>query len=148
MGAVIGTGFGLINGYISGDRGDALLVDAVAGGLTGGLAGLTNGLSLAEGIGARAVVSAGIEGYRQLANDAVEGCIKDTGYHGLLFAGAGSIIGDGFAGFVGSALQESFATATHTVVVSSEGVEAAISNTLAGVTAIPVAIEDYMKSHR
>lgn len=105
IGGVIGTGFGLITGYISGDRGSQLLEDAVAGGATGLLIGLTDGLSLAAspglavagkaGIGA--VIGSGLEATRQLSN---YGCITSYGDIGL--AGALGSIG---AGAGSSALQ-------------------------------------------
>lgn len=49
-GAVIGLSVGFINGYISGDRGMALLEGSGAGDAAGGLIGLTDGLSLLEGV--------------------------------------------------------------------------------------------------
>ncbi len=147
VGTVVGAGFGLVSGYISGDRGDSLLVDTVAGGLTGGLAGLTNGLSLLQGIGARAVIATGVEGYRQLANDAVAGCVKDTDYRALGAAGAGSIIGDGIAIPFSTGLGEAFGEFNHTVALESETVTAGLGNFIAGIVALPVAIADYIKDH-
>jgi RHS repeat-associated protein len=101
IGGVIGTGFGLISGYISGDRGSQLLEDAIAGGSTGLLIGLTDGLSLAAtpglavagkaGIGA--VIGSGMEAVRQISN---YGCITSytdvgvAGGVGAVGAGAGS----------------------------------------------------------
>jgi hypothetical protein len=147
IGTVLGGGFGLVTGYLSGDRGEALLVDVGAGALTGGLAGLTNGLSLLEGIGTRAVVSAGIEGYRQLANDAVTGCVKDANVKALVLAGAGSAVGDGIAIPFSTGLGEAFGAFNHTVALESETVTAALGSSIAGVVSLPAAVADYIRSH-
>jgi hypothetical protein len=69
IGALAGTGYGIVNGIIAGDSRDELIADAIAGASQGGLITLTDGLSLLQG----AVVNAGIESYRQIANSAVTG---------------------------------------------------------------------------
>lgn len=106
VGAGIGGAWGLVNGYIAGDRGSKLWVDFTAGAATGGLAGLTNGFSLAETIVARSMISAGIESYRQLANSAISGCVN-INQSDIALAGVTSIFGDlaGEAAAAGAALR-------------------------------------------
>lgn len=147
VGSAVGAGFGLLTGYLSGDRGEALLIDAAAGGLTGGLAGLTNGLSLLEGIGTRALISTGVEGYRQLANDVVTDCVKDTNFAALGLAGAGSIVGDGIAIPFSTGLGEAFGALNHTVSLESETITAGLGGSIAGVVSLPAAIAEYIRAH-
>lgn len=73
IGGGLGAAYGAINGYLAGDRGWELAADIAAGGGSGALIGLTNGLSLVQG----AIVNAGIESYRQLAVSAISGCQKE-----------------------------------------------------------------------
>ncbi len=93
VGGAIGAIWGGINGYLEGDRGSTLLIDALSGAATGGLAGLTNGLSLTEGLAGRAVLSSIFEADRQVANGAIRGCIKINKTQ-IALAGVASIFGD------------------------------------------------------
>lgn len=144
IGGVIGTGFGLITGYISGDRGSQLFEDAIAGGSSGLLIGLTDGLSLAAspaialagkaGIGA--VIGSGLEATRQLSN---YGCISsytDIGVAGGLgalsagtgvsaFEAAGAEPLEGAASYITAALSGTTAGAVQTQVAANEAAEAA-----------------------
>lgn len=90
IGGLIGGGWGAINGYISGDRGWQLAADIGAGAGTGALAGLTNGASLIELAATRAVVSAGIESTRQIANGLMSPC-HEVNIHGWGIAFAGDV---------------------------------------------------------
>jgi hypothetical protein len=148
VGAALGVGWGVLSGYIAGDRGwGELTADGLAGGLTGSLAGLTNGASLLGGLAARAGASAGIEGLRQVANDAISGCIKDTDYHAILFAAAGSLAGDGIGKFAGSAASESWGAINHTLEEPIELVESFVGGNLLGLSSLPTAIADYIRHH-
>lgn len=155
VGAALGVGWGVLSGYIAGDRGwGELTADGLAGGLTGSLAGLTNGasllggeVSLLGGLAARAGASAGIEGLRQVANDAISGCIQDTNYHAILFAGAGSLVGDGIGKFAGSAASESWGAINHTLEEPVELVETFVGGNLLGLSSLPTAIVDYIRHH-
>jgi uncharacterized protein RhaS with RHS repeats len=113
IGGVIGGIWGGVNGYISGDRGAQLALDIAAGAGTGALAGLTNGASLIELAATRAVVSAGIESTRQIANGLMSPC-HEVNIHGwgIAFAGIGSLVGDGIgAAAGGTVIGENGATA-------------------------------------
>lgn len=95
IGGFIGYGWGVVNGYIAGDRGAELwLTDGAAGATAGGLIGLTDGMSLVPGILARAGATAEIELARQVINGAADGCI-DINWADVGFAAAGSVVGDG-----------------------------------------------------
>lgn len=89
IGAGIGGAFGLVQGIIAGHTGWELAADVGAGALTGGVAGLTNGMSLLVGIPLRAATGAAIEAGKQKL---VDGCVHD--YVGIGLAGAGSLLGD------------------------------------------------------
>ena len=93
VGAVVGGIWGLANGYLSGDRGSALFNDTVAGAATGGLAGLTDGLSLVEGMSLRAGISMSMEAYREGVNGMEKGCVNFSG-RDIGFAGLSSVFGD------------------------------------------------------
>jgi RHS repeat-associated protein len=95
IGVGVGYAFGIINGYLAGDRGAQLwLTDGASGALAGGLIGLTDGMSLWPGIVARAGASAEIEFARQTINGAADGCIN-INWRDVGFAAAGSGVGDG-----------------------------------------------------
>ena len=125
-GAAIGLGVGLINGYISGDRGMALLEDSGAGAAAGGLIGLTDGLSLLEGVGARAAISVSAEALREEVNN---GCLNTSN---LAYAAAASTAGD----FAGNFTSESGAItaegATHQEMEPSKYLESAVSSATSG----------------
>jgi RHS repeat-associated protein len=93
VGALLGGAWGFASGYLSGDRGSALLNDSVVGFAAGGLAGLTDGLSLIEGMSARAGISMGLEAYREGVNGLESGCVKFNGGD-IAFAGLSSVLGD------------------------------------------------------
>ena len=148
VGAGIGGTWGLVNGLIAGDTGWELAADLGAGVATGGLAGLTNGLPLLDGIAARSVLSAGIEAYRQLARDAVTGCAR-SGISDIVFAGAGSVIGDGIGSFSAAAASEQVGNALHMYVEPSEFTATVVSGILGGSVAAPVsAIEGAERRHQ
>jgi hypothetical protein len=67
--------------------------DFFAGAASGDLIGLTNGLSLLQTVAADAVINAGIESYRQLANSAITGCQKED-LRGIVVAAATSVLRD------------------------------------------------------
>lgn len=147
VGAGIGGTWGLVNGILAGDRGWELAADVGAGVATGGLAGLTNGLSLLDGIAARSVLSAGIEAYRQLAQDAITGCARSN-IADIVFAGGGSVVGDGIGSFSAAAASEQLGSALHMYVDPSEFTTTVVSGIVGGSVAAPVfAIEGAEKRH-
>jgi RHS repeat-associated protein len=93
IGAVVGGGYGLINGWIAGDSNAELITDVLAGAASGGIIGLTDGLSLIEGIGGGAIANAEIEALRQFDNSILTHCDK-MDVKGIAFAGVTSIFGD------------------------------------------------------
>ena len=106
VGGLIGGGlWGLATGLINGDSGGNLWRDIGSGAVVGGLAGLTDGLSLLGEGGAaaawigytgRAVASGGVEALRQFAN---EGCVTNWG--DVAIAAASSGLGDAAGDFGG-----------------------------------------------
>jgi hypothetical protein len=115
IGALAGTGYGIVNGIIAGDSRNELIADAIAGAAQRGLIGLTDGLSLLQG----AVVSAGIESCRQIANSAVTGCDKfDKG--GAAFAAGGSLLGDLVGGASSLNRAEGASAANHAIFLPEE----------------------------
>jgi hypothetical protein len=148
VGAAVGAGWGVFSGYVAGDRDwGSLTADGLAGGLTGSLAGLTSGASLIPGLLARAGASAGIEGLRQVANDAISGCVKEANYNALLFAAAGSLVGDGIGQFAGSAATESWGVFSHAIEASDEVIENFVGSNLSGLSSLPTSIVDYIRQH-
>jgi RHS repeat-associated protein len=148
VGIAIGAIWGIANGYIEGDRGwGELTADGLAGGLTGGLAGLTNGGSVLAGLLAKSAASAGIEGLRQVANDAISGCVKETNYKKMLFAAAGSIVGDGIGKFAGAAASESWGAFNHTAEEPVELVERLVGGNLEGLTDLSLSIAEFIRHH-
>jgi uncharacterized protein RhaS with RHS repeats len=121
--AVIGAGagllYGLANGVIAGDSRNELIADAIAGAASGGLIGLTDGLSLIGGIGFGAVTNAGIESYRQIANSAITGCDKFD-KRGVAFAAAGSVFGDLVGGASSLIRAEGASVANHAIFLPEE----------------------------
>ncbi|GLQ45760.1 hypothetical protein GCM10007862_08110 [Dyella lipolytica] len=107
IGAGVGGAFGLINGYLSGDRDfNSLMEDTGTGALVGLVGGLTNGVSFAAGFAGeaswgavaggvvgRALFAGGVEGFRQTVNN---GCVTDNKDLWLagLFSGLGDFVGD------------------------------------------------------
>jgi hypothetical protein len=103
IGAGVGALWGGINGYLSGDMGGALALDIAAGAGTGALAGLTNGVSLLEvagGVATRAIISAGIESYRQMGIAALDPC-KGTSGKNIALAAGFSVFGDAAGAIAG-----------------------------------------------
>jgi RHS repeat-associated protein len=121
--AVIGAGagllYGLANGVIAGDSRNELIADAIAGAASGGLIGLTDGLSLIGGIGFGAVTNAGIESYRQIANSAITGCDKFD-KRGVAFAAAGSVFGDLVGGASSLIRAEGASVVNHAIFLPEE----------------------------
>ena len=115
-----------------------MIADAIAGAASGGLIGLTDGLSLIEGIGFGAVTNAGIESYRQIANSAITGCDKfDKG--GVAFAAAGSVFGD-LAGGASSLIRaEGASVANHAIFLPEayDSLAKFISLNVAGIATTP-----------
>jgi RHS repeat-associated protein len=140
VGAGIGAAWGLVRGALAGDTGWQLVTDAGAGAATGGLAGLTDGLSLIEGTAADSVLSSGIEAYRQLINGAMHGCLQTNGAE-IAFAGAGSVLGD-LSGFLAGSAPDGLVQALH----YDPGVDGMIQTLVGGnvsgaVSAAPSAIQ-------
>lgn len=104
-----------MNGIIAGDSRNELIADAIAGAAQGGLIGLTDGLSLLQG----AVVAAGIESYRQIANSAVTGCDKFD-KRGVDFAAGGSLFGDLLGGASSLIRAEGASVANHAIFLPEE----------------------------
>jgi hypothetical protein len=111
IGGGLGAAYGVLNGYLAGDRGAELAVDIVAGAGSGALIGLTNGLSLVEG----AIVNAGIESYRQLAISAISGCQKEDARY-IVAAGGLSVLGDLAGGAAAAVKAEIDTGALHMIV--------------------------------
>jgi hypothetical protein len=136
--AVIGAGagllYGLANGVIAGDSRNELIADAIAGAASGGLIGLTDGLSLIGGIGFGAVT----ESYRQIANSAITGCDKFD-KRGVAFAAAGSAFGDLVGGASSLIRAEGASVANHAIFVPEEYDNLAkfISLNVGGIATIP-----------
>jgi RHS repeat-associated protein len=99
IGVGIGGLYGLAQGLIAGHGGWELLADAGSGALAGGLAGLTNGMSLWIGVPLRAGIGAGAEAGRQML---VDGCLDPVG---IGLAAGSSILGDATTGAVGRAMK-------------------------------------------
>lgn len=99
IGVGIGGFYGLAQGLIAGHGGWELLADAGSGALAGGLAGLTNGMSLWIGVPLRAGIGAGAEAGRQML---VDGCLDPVG---IGLAAGSSILGDATTGAVGRAMK-------------------------------------------
>lgn len=105
LGLVIGGGFGYLGGVIAGDTGQQLLNDTLAGAATGGLAGLTDGLSHLSGIGTRAGLVAAIDAGRQAANSSeCKGSVSVSPL-GVAVAAGGSVFGDALGAGPGDGLQ-------------------------------------------
>jgi hypothetical protein len=109
VGALVGGGWGYINGRIAGDTGAQLLADSLAGAATGSLIGLTDGLSLLT-VAQGATISAGAESLRQISNGAIKSyrnnpdgnltdCISINRVS-IGFAAAASGLGDTLGGLV------------------------------------------------
>lgn len=96
VGALIGGLWGGVNGLIAGDNWKQIAVDSLAGAGTGALIGLTDGMSLIGGMATRSVVSMGIDATRQMANWGLDPCHDmDFNARDMIFAGIGSVVGDG-----------------------------------------------------
>jgi RHS repeat-associated protein len=136
IGALVGAGWGVMNGYLSGDRGWAsLTMDGLAGAGTGALAGLSNGATLWEAAamaGRRSILSAGIEATREMGKWMLPCHEIESSGTDIFMAGLASIVGDA-SGFGGepvmgrawaTAFGETMGGATVTPAAIPEGVQA------------------------
>ena len=144
-GAVVGGAWGGINGFLAGDRGAALYTDIGSGVVVGGLAGLTNGASLIEGVLVRATIGAVAEADRQAVNGLIAGCTA-INWADIVLAGGGSVLGDA-AGFVGSTSgANSVADVLHYMPSPSELTATVIGGYFGGIVQTPVsAIEGWTR---
>ena len=144
-GAVVGGAWGGINGFLAGDRGAALYTDIGSGVVVGGLAGLTNGASLIEGVLVRATIGAVAEADRQAVNGLIAGCTA-INWADIVLAGGGSVLGDA-AGFVGSTSgANSVADLLHYMPSPSELTATVIGGYFGGIVQTPVsAIEGWTR---
>jgi hypothetical protein len=63
----------------------------------------------------------------------------------MLFAAAGSIVGDGIGKFVGSASRESWSAFNHTVEESDELIESIVNGNLSGLTSLANSVVEYIR---
>ncbi|CAJ5349813.1 RHS repeat-associated core domain protein [Burkholderia pseudomallei] len=132
IGALVGAGWGVLNGYLSGDRGWAsLTMDGLAGAGTGALAGLSNGATLWEAaamVGRRSILSAGIEAAREMGKWMLPCHEIESSGTDIFLAGLASIVGDA-SGLGGEP-------------VMGEGWATAFGGSMGGATVTPAAIPE------
>lgn len=136
VGGGIGIGWGLINGYLAGDTGWKLAADAAAGGATGALIGLTDGLSLVGGIAARSAASMGIEGAREIVNGSISGCVHLNG-RDIAMAGLSSVFGDSLGNADAGAVADDLSHGLHWNVPPSDVGAAMVGGNAAGAISSP-----------
>jgi RHS repeat-associated protein len=138
VGVGLGAAFGFINGVIAGDSTAELATDTLAGAASGGVIGLTDGLSLLGGIGLSAAANIEIEALRQLDNSMITHCDK-IDIRGIAFAGATSVFGDLVGGASTLVRAEVASVANHAIFQPEEYENLAkiISTVVSGIATMP-----------
>ena len=94
IGGGIGAGWGLINGLVAHDNWKQIVSDVVAGAVTGGVIGATDGMVYANPV-TRAAFSAAVETSRQVVNGLLSPCHEiELNYAEIGLAAGGSLLGD------------------------------------------------------